>query len=154
MCSFVTPPLEAIVDERYCNTTCSDNVEQVCGSHMYYNVFTTGYRASRVAGDYYLGCYKKENNQDHDTNKVFEKTTTIEYDKYNTPKICSKYCSKMGFEYFGLTNRIFCWCGNIVPHDSFRVSDKKCSKQCSGDANKYCGGTEESAVFRIGWGTF
>lgn len=146
MCSFVSPSLEARVDGSYCNVTCSDSSDRVCGDHAHYNVFTTGLKTSKLAGDYYMGCY--EESVEH---RIFEETASFEFPYVNSPAMCSKYCDKKNLHYYGVTNRNWCWCGNTPPNDSFKkVDDSKCSSQCSGDANKYCGGLWKMAVFHIG----
>jgi len=150
MCSFDSPPVEAKVKAggRHCNVTCSGGTENVCGDWTHYNVFATGLKTPRVAGDHYLGCYEET-----DVYRAFKKNQSIEFPYVNTPRICSKHCDKAGYEYFQLSNRESCFCGNSHPVDDgavLRVDDNKCSAQCSGDANKYCGGVFKIAAFRIG----
>lgn len=145
MCSFVSPSLEAKVNERECNATCSGGKEHVCGDRTRYNVFTTGLKTSRVAGDYFMGCYEEMENH-----RMLNRHTTTDFPYVNTPKICSKHCGLAGFRYFGLAYRETCWCGDIPPDESLKKGDEYCSIQCSGDANRYCGGVLKMAVFHIG----
>ncbi|XP_060876389.1 uncharacterized protein LOC132949489 isoform X2 [Metopolophium dirhodum] len=149
LCSFDSPPVEAKVKAGgpHCNVRCSGGTESVCGDRTHYNVFATGLKTSRVAGDHYLGCYEET-----DVYRAFKKNQSIEFPYVNTPKICSRHCSSVGYEYFQLSNRESCFCGNSHPADdgAVRVDDNKCSAQCSGDANKYCGGVFKIAAFRIG----
>lgn len=140
LCSFVSSSLEAKLDERHCNSTCSGGSERECGDHSRYNVFTTGIQTSRVAGHYYMGCYKEW--KDHNMKN--------ELHSFNTPNMCSRYCDKAGFRYFGISYRTHCWCGNVPPDEKSKDDDRRCSVQCSGDANKYCGGVSNTAVFQIG----
>jgi len=146
LCSFTSPSLDSRVDDRNCNITCDpDGSEHVCGDRTYYNVFTTGLHTPRVSGDHYMGCYKKDDISD----KKVEKNETDSH--ANSQSTCSKRCENEGFHYFQLTNRVLCGCTNGPPDDGFKIADHKCSTQCSGDANKYCGGSSETAaVFRIG----
>lgn len=147
MCSFDSPSLEAETDERHCDRACSGGSGPECGDRSHYNVFATGARTSRVAGDRYLGCYD-EGSEHHESER--KKSTSIDRHSHNTPKLCSKYCDAAGFGYYGLTDGRTCWCGNALPENRSRVGDEKCSVQCSGNANKYCGGISETAWFRIG----
>lgn len=147
LCSFISPSLDGKVNEHNCNSTCNpDDSEHICGDHEHYNVFTTGLQTSRVAGDYYMGCYTDNNKY----NKMLEKSVSINFPYANTPYICSKHCGKANFRYFGLADRKSCWCSNTLPEDGAKVDDNNCSIQCPGNANKYCGGTSTTAVFRIG----
>jgi hypothetical protein len=149
LCSFVSPPIEAKLKAGgpYCNVPCSGGKEKECGDHKHYNVFTTGLKTSRVPGNHYLGCYEET-----DVYRTFKKNQTDEIPFVNTPNICSKHCDSAGYEYFQLSSRDSCFCGNSHPADdgAVRIDDIKCSIQCSGDANKYCGGVFKIAAFRIG----
>ncbi|XP_026823481.1 uncharacterized protein LOC113561334 isoform X2 [Rhopalosiphum maidis] len=149
LCSFVSPPIEAKskAGGPYCNAPCSGGKENECGDHEHYNVFTTGLKTSRVPGNHYLGCYEET-----DVYRMFKKNQTVEIPYVNTPNICSKHCDSAGYEYFQLSSRESCFCGNIHPADdgAVRIDDIKYSIQCSGDANKYCGGVFKIAAFRIG----
>jgi len=149
LCSFVSPSLDSKVDRHHCNTTCDpEESENMCDDHTHYNVFTTGLHTPRVPGDYYMGCYKENKRAD---NKNERNEIAVNFPSANTPSVCSKHCEKEGFRYFGLTNRESCWCTNAPPDDGSNVADNKCSGQCPGDANKYCGGSlGTAAVFRIG----
>ncbi|VVC27971.1 Hypothetical protein CINCED_3A001078 [Cinara cedri] len=146
LCSFVSPSLEARVDKNYCNAVCSGSSEHVCGDHTHYNVFTTGLRTFRVAGHYYTGCYNSSDN-------VWAVKRIFTY--VNTPHLCSEYCDKLNFRFFGIENRTQCLCGNILPANSLRVDDDRCSEldysyYCPGDVNKHCGGHSVTAAFKIG----
>uniref|UniRef100_A0A2H8TH86 non-specific serine/threonine protein kinase n=1 Tax=Melanaphis sacchari TaxID=742174 RepID=A0A2H8TH86_9HEMI len=149
LCSFVSPPVEAKLraGERHCNAACSGGKENVCGDRNHYNVFTTGLKTSRVPGNHYLGCYEET-----DVYRAFKKNQSIEFPSINTPNICYKHCDKAGYEYFQLSSRESCFCGKSHPAEdgAIRIDDNQCSAQCSGDANKYCGGTFKIAAFRIG----
>lgn len=142
LCSFISASLEAKLDQYHCNRTCSGSSENECGDRSHYNVFTTGMRTPRVAGHYYMGCYEEW--------KGHDKNTKYEFHSSNTPNICSRYCDKAGYRYFGVLYRTHCWCGNVPPNENFKDNDKQCSVQCAGDANKYCGGNSNMAVFQIG----
>lgn len=146
MCSFVSPSLEAKVEARYCNSVCSDPAERACGDNAHYNVFATGLKAPKIAGDYYMGCY--EHNETH---TIMKKTTAIDFHHANTPEICSKYCDRRKFRYYGIMTRYSCWCGTVPPDDRMKqIDDAMCAVQCSGDASRFCGGAWSMAVFRIG----
>ncbi|XP_050059331.1 uncharacterized protein LOC114123800 isoform X3 [Aphis gossypii] len=147
--SFVSPPVEAKLRAggQDCNATCAGGKENACGDRDHYSVFTTGLKTSRVPGNHYLGCYEET-----DVYRAFKKNQSIEFPYVNTPNICSKHCDRTGYEYFQLSSRESCFCGNSHPADdgAIRVDDNQCSTQCSGDANKYCGGAFKIAAFRIG----
>lgn len=149
LCSFVSPPVEAKLraEGRNCNATCAGGKENVCGDRDHYSVFATGLKTSRVPGNHYLGCYEET-----DVYRAFKKKKSVEFPYVNTPNICSKHCDRAGYEYFQLSSRESCFCGNSHPADdgAIRVDDNQCSTQCSGDANKYCGGAFKIAAFRIG----
>lgn len=147
LCSFVSPSIDGKVDGNNCNSTCSGGSEHVCAAdRSHYNVFTTGLHTKTVAGHYFMGCFVDDPNKEHQ--KVM---ASVDLSSTNTPYICSKHCDGGGFRYFGLSYSRLCWCGNAPPEDRLRSSDNNlCAQQCTGDANKYCGGVLITAVYRIG----
>lgn len=124
-------------------------MEQNCDNHSYYIVLTTSLNMPIITGDYYLGCYN-EHEHTNINDKMIKDYSHKSFYSFNVPKLCSKSCNEEGFSYFGLTNNKFCWCENILPNHISKVDDHECSAQCTGDANKYCGGESKIAFFRIG----
>lgn len=152
VCSFVSPSLGAKADAYHCDATCpgDSSARSSCGGRGHYSVFSTGLRTSRVAGDNYMGCYVEDEARGDAMPTTKVGTAAVDFPYVNTPKICSKHCYRAGYRYFGLSYRESCWCANAPPSYDLKVRDDECSAQCSGDANKYCGGVLRTAVFQLG----
>lgn len=153
VCSFVSPSLGARADAYHCDVMCpgGSTADPKCGGHGHYNVFSTGLMTSRVAGDNYMGCYVESAARgDAMWAGNDDGIAAIRFPSVNTLKICSKHCYRNGYRYFGLSYREWCLCANAPPSYDLKVRDDECSVQCSGDANKYCGGVLRTAVFQLG----
>jgi WSC domain len=40
-----------------------------------------------------------------------------------------------------------CYCGNILPNDSYNASSTDCNMACTGDDNEVCGGSDRLTLF-------
>lgn len=43
-----------------------------------------------------------------------------------------------------------CFCGNVIPEESVKLSDPQCNYKCSGDAKQLCGGYFTISIFETG----
>lgn len=67
-----------------------------------------------------------------------------------TPEKCISVCTSKGFAYAGVQYGAECFCDNRQPSSLESVPDSDCSKECSGDKNKKCGGTWRMNVYNTG----
>merc|ERR1711892_220978 len=82
-----------------------------------------------------------------DSERLLDDMTT--YPDTNTPNMCIESCYLKGYLYAGVQYKSQCFCGDTAPPHSRVVADEECNGQCTGDENKFCGGTWRMNVFSI-----
>merc|ERR1711892_1296262 len=82
-----------------------------------------------------------------DSERLLDDMTT--FPNTNTPNMCIESCYLKGYLYAGVQYKSQCFCGDTAPPPSRVVSDEECNGQCTGDENKFCGGTWRMNVFSI-----
>lgn len=51
---------------------------------------------------------------------------------------------------FVLPHSTECFCGNVIPEGSIKLSDPQCNYKCSGDGKQLCGGYFTISIFETG----
>ncbi|KAM0805733.1 hypothetical protein BDR22DRAFT_884700 [Usnea florida] len=65
---------------------------------------------------------------------------------YQTPGYCQQQCVNQNKPVMGTTMGSNCWCGDLLPVLSSKVSDSECSSKCNGYPQDTCGGQNSWAV--------
>jgi hypothetical protein len=91
----------------------------------------------------YIGCY-----QDSFVSKLFSFYPVISTSLMTT-NICATACALEGFEYAGLENGFQCICGSTEElTKATKISDSKCSSQCTGSSQENCGGDWTLSIYK------
>ncbi len=51
---------------------------------------------------------------------------------YQSPGYCQQQCVNQNKPVMGTTNGSNCWCGDLLPVSTSKVSDSECSSKCNG----------------------
>ena len=57
---------------------------------------------------------------------------------YQTPGYCQQQCVNQNKPVMGTTMGSNCWCGDLLPVSSSKVSDSECSSKCNGYPQDTC----------------
>ncbi|KAL7639753.1 UNVERIFIED_CONTAM: hypothetical protein RMT77_009163 [Armadillidium vulgare] len=94
-----------------------------------------------------LGCYK-----DNRENRILKgHLSTL---KKNSPNICAELCLQRGYIYAGVQYSKECFCGNNDIPSEYRVPDRECNMNCTGDDTSLlrCGGFLRAYIVETGLG--
>ena len=67
---------------------------------------------------------------------------------YQSPGYCQQICVKLNKPVMGLTEGSNCWCGDLLPSSSSKVSDSQCNTPCQGYAPDMCTYSGVSSPFK------
>ena len=90
----------------------------------------------------YQGCYSSAG----------EMTNVGSY-LYQTPNYCQEECVKINKPVLGTTKGSDCYCGDLLPAASDKISDSECSTKCNGFGQQTCGGDDAWGVQLTGIST-
>ncbi|CAG2184583.1 unnamed protein product [Mytilus edulis] len=89
----------------------------------------------------YVGCFFDNDDRHFDTFKLRSINGM-------TLKMCREQCR--GYIYVGLQNGDECFCGNELDVTNYPPKpDAECSRGCSGELNRKCGGPWRSSIYRV-----
>ncbi|OAQ97661.1 hypothetical protein LLEC1_04963 [Akanthomyces lecanii] len=132
-------------DASKCSYKCTGNPSESCGgpdnSFSIWQDTTFPKTADQVAvSDYQAqGCYTDQ------SPRSLGHPQTI--DGGVTPEKCISACKAQGYPYAGTEFGGECWCDSYLAAQASKVSDAECSKPCSGDGSKMCGGSNRINVY-------
>ncbi|CAG4950162.1 unnamed protein product [Colias eurytheme] len=92
----------------------------------------------------YLGCYLDE--------KKLRLLSSFygNYATQNSPKFCLDICVQAGFPYAGVQYGTECFCGENIPPQNAKISEKSCDMKCPGDSSVVCGGYFTMNIYETG----
>ena len=88
----------------------------------------------------YIGCFENTLNN-YLTNYYAVNPTDV--------ATCNWACFSRGFNFAGLQNGTWCFCGNHI-NDSLKVDDNECNIACRDSREDVCGGYERMTVYWTG----
>lgn len=63
-----------------------------------------------------------------------------------TPETCAQYCES--YEFFGLEDYNYCFCGDQVENGQGPISSAQCDNSCNGAPLEQCGGQWALALYQ------
>lgn len=69
--------------------------------------------------------------------------------RYQTSGYCRPLCEDDNAKVFGLSEGSNCWCGDLLPAASSKVSDSNCDVGCDGYDKENCGGNGYFSVYTV-----
>lgn len=124
-----------------CNTPCSGNSTQMCGSTnsiTLLNTTNTVVTNNRASG--WLGCYMDQTSPRLLPDYSYSASTM------NTT-ICKQACQVRGFPYAGTQSGNQCWCASEFTQSQNLMPSSQCATPCAGDASQTCGGNWRMDVY-------
>eukprot|EP00028_Trichosphaerium_sp_Am-I-7-wt_P002648 CAMPEP_0168528288 /NCGR_PEP_ID=MMETSP0405-20121227/13160_1 /TAXON_ID=498012 /ORGANISM="Trichosphaerium sp, Strain Am-I-7 wt" /LENGTH=230 /DNA_ID=CAMNT_0008551665 /DNA_START=240 /DNA_END=929 /DNA_ORIENTATION=+ len=111
------------------------NLEQ----HSFNKVFDKSVLAEINAISNYIGCYK--DTPQRDLNGTSTKSGKM------TPGQCLFYCKENDYEYAGLQDESYCFCGDSYGRYG-KLQQDSCDTPCSGNSELQCGGVWANTIFQ------
>ncbi|KAK0718950.1 WSC domain-containing protein [Apiosordaria backusii] len=125
--------------ETECSFPCAGNDSQLCGAGGRINVWGSPLPSPETVGDFeYAGCFTDAVGQ----RSLRGKTT---YDSAMALEKCAASCS--GYDYFGVSFREECYCGNVLEPTAVEVPQAECAMRCAGNYSQVCGDANRLNVF-------
>ncbi|KAI4727804.1 WSC-domain-containing protein [Aureobasidium sp. EXF-10728] len=93
-----------------------------------------------------VGCYSEATNY----NRALNSTYYIDTNGM-TPAACQSFCKARGLKFADVEYGQECWCGNaiqIINGAKKLPNDSQCSKPCTGDSTKMCGGSGTLNIYK------
>jgi len=118
-------------DETLCDNPCSANMTQNCGGQGYNAI----YRYLNPSTNTYLGCVK-----DRTPNENWFASEGM------TIGLCLKFCQ--AYKVYGLTDRMYCFCGNTIDNSGLAASTMLCNQRCLGNKQQICGAPGLMSLYR------
>ncbi|KAK1757402.1 WSC domain-containing protein [Echria macrotheca] len=150
-------PSGFVADSADCNTPCSGNKVQICGSGDRLSVYRNSVyntppptpshvpRVSSGAGTSWVwtGCYTEVSG-----GRALKSASLARDDM--TAQLCASFCGAEGTKMMGLEYGRECWCGDSLEKGSAIATQAECDMVCAGDGGEYCGGKNRLDVYRAG----
>eukprot|EP01060_Flectonema_neradi_P041556 TRINITY_DN98_c0_g1_i4.p1 TRINITY_DN98_c0_g1~~TRINITY_DN98_c0_g1_i4.p1 ORF type:complete len:469 (+),score=99.64 TRINITY_DN98_c0_g1_i4:261-1667(+) len=115
---------------EYCNMPCDGDSDEICGGDFAMSVYKPSYVL--------VGCYSDSLEE---PDLPVGNTSTS-----NSAASCHRYCSELGYTYFGLENSTQCNCGNEF--GKYGPSDS-CNIHCPDSETEICGGDAANSIYQI-----
>ncbi|XP_075237841.1 uncharacterized protein LOC142334050 isoform X2 [Lycorma delicatula] len=143
-CDNLLPSFKKRAKESDCNKKCRGNKNEKCGGDWRLSVYKTGLQGVNSNEDElkYDGCFIDDKPSDRLLSGHHE-----DFHHALTPHYCVGLCYSLGYQYAGMQYNVQCFCGDRHLSSEAKVDDSQCSKLCSGDTSKKCGGDWRLSVY-------